>query len=65
MYMEMAIGQYASASPLYTFSNITPILGGLAASMNFMLVLRMVAHAAWTVNYLGLSFTSFAGNYHN
>ena len=60
--MEMAIGQYASASPLYTFSNIAPILGGLAASMNFMLVLRMVAHAAWTVNHLGLSLTSFAGN---
>ncbi|PAV91708.1 hypothetical protein WR25_23165 [Diploscapter pachys] len=58
MYMEVAIGQYASASPLYTFSNITPILGGLAVSMNFMLVLRMVAHAAWTVNHLGLSFTT-------
>ncbi|CAI5450170.1 unnamed protein product [Caenorhabditis angaria] len=48
LYMEISLGQYASASPLFTFSQMVPAMAGLSAGMTYLLVFRMILQAIWT-----------------
>lgn len=47
LYMEMALGQYASASPLSVFSRMVPAMAGLSAGMSFILVFRCPEKCRW------------------
>ncbi|CAD6190811.1 unnamed protein product [Caenorhabditis auriculariae] len=49
LYLEMALGQYASASPLSVFSRMVPAMAGLSAAMTFLLIFRCVCLSVWTV----------------
>ncbi|CAB3398181.1 unnamed protein product [Caenorhabditis bovis] len=49
VYLEMALGQFASASPLSVFSRMVPSMAGLSAAMSFLLVFRCICVAVWTV----------------
>ncbi|CAI2354362.1 unnamed protein product [Caenorhabditis sp. 36 PRJEB53466] len=49
LYMEMALGQYASASPLSVFSRMAPAMAGLSAGMCFILVFRTISLSVWGI----------------
>lgn len=43
LYLETALGQYASASPLSVFSRMAPAMAGLSAGMCFIMVFRYLS----------------------
>uniref|UniRef100_A0A8R1HY25 Transporter n=1 Tax=Caenorhabditis japonica TaxID=281687 RepID=A0A8R1HY25_CAEJA len=58
LYMEMALGQYSSASPLSVFSRMAPAMAGLSAGMCFILVLRTVALSVWAIYELTITLNA-------
>ncbi|KAF1749859.1 hypothetical protein GCK72_016404 [Caenorhabditis remanei] len=49
LYMETALGQYASASPLSVFSRMAPAMAGLSAGMCFIMVFRTISLSVWAI----------------
>ncbi|VDO68856.1 unnamed protein product [Heligmosomoides polygyrus] len=55
LYMEIAMGQYSSASPWGIYQMLCPAMSGVPAVMGFTLVLRSIATSVWIAQFLALS----------
>ncbi|KAE9418996.1 hypothetical protein Angca_000197, partial [Angiostrongylus cantonensis] len=54
LYMEIAMGQFTSASPWLAFEMISPAMAGIPAALGFNIVLRIVASSVWITHALAL-----------
>ncbi|VDM61445.1 unnamed protein product [Angiostrongylus costaricensis] len=61
LYMEIAMGQFTSASPWLAFEMISPAMAGIPAALGFNIILRIVTSSVWITHALALFGISLTG----
>ncbi|KJH42848.1 hypothetical protein DICVIV_11145 [Dictyocaulus viviparus] len=61
LYLEIALGQFTSASPWYAYELICPGMAGIAGAFAFNIVLRIVVCAVWASHAFALFGVSLTG----
>ncbi|CAJ0602470.1 unnamed protein product [Cylicocyclus nassatus] len=61
LYLEIAMGQFTSASPFSIYQMMSPAMGGVPAGMCFLLIIRSVAISVWASEALVLFLASMKG----
>ncbi|KAK5985766.1 hypothetical protein GCK32_011987 [Trichostrongylus colubriformis] len=60
-YMEVALGQYTSASPWCIYQMLAPAMSGVPAAMAFNIVLRSTVLSVWVTEFLTMFAISLEG----
>uniref|UniRef100_A0A7I5EAQ1 Amino Acid-Polyamine-Organocation (APC) Family n=1 Tax=Haemonchus contortus TaxID=6289 RepID=A0A7I5EAQ1_HAECO len=60
-YVEVALGQFTSASPWYIYQMLSSAMSGIPAAIAFNVVVRCIALSVWISVFLSMSFISLEG----
>ncbi|KAK6747071.1 hypothetical protein RB195_000358 [Necator americanus] len=63
LYLEIAMGQFTSASPFSVYQMMSPAMGGIPAAISFLLVIKSVAISVWACEALVFFIVSLTGSW--